>query len=295
MAEEKTTVKGKDLQSSPTEVENRQGDKVNTKDTTDSDEAETSPDLQPTDSGIASSEENSSENGETPPPDTADGAENLEIPNKAIDDDDETEKTTENGEKPDQNMDTVRADEYEQLAKLCLDKEQPQLALEYAGKATKIRQELLGDSHPVTVQSLDFFASVYAKVGQEQYQESMKKLSTEGDENNDENIDLSTPVSILRKRKTGEKEEKKVRFDVSQVQNLGQDQESDETLAKRVLWALLIICCLLLVVLASYLYCKLSLNSVTCGSIRTNIYYTYMRIKYYYYHYSSSAEGTKYT
>ncbi|XP_033735479.1 uncharacterized protein LOC117324001 [Pecten maximus] len=207
----------------------------------------------------------------------------------------EAEKTTESGEKMDQNMDTVRAEEYEHLAKLCLDKDQPQLALEYAGKATKIRQQLLGDSHPVTVQSLDFFASVYAKVGQEQYQESMKKLSgSEGDENN-ENNDATSPVSILRKRKTGEKEEKKVRFDESLVQNQEQDQESDETLAKNVLWALLIICCVLLVVLASYLYCKLNPNSVTCGSIRTSIYYTYMRMKYFYYHYSSSAEGTKYT
>ncbi|OWF53407.1 consortin-like [Mizuhopecten yessoensis] len=209
---------------------------------------------------------------------------------------DEAEKIKENGEKVDQNMDSVRAEEYEHLAKLCLDKNQPQLALEYAGKATKIRQQLLGDSHPVTVQSLDFFTSVYAKVGQEQYQESMKKLSSpEGDENSEQNNDPASPVSILRKRKTGEKEEKKVRFHESQVQNHEQDHASDEMLAKKVLWALLLICCVLMVVLASYLYCKLNPHSITCGSIRTNFYYTYMRIKYYYYHYSSNGEGAKYT
>ncbi|XP_060075463.1 uncharacterized protein LOC132555130 isoform X2 [Ylistrum balloti] len=176
---------------------------------------------------------------------------------------DEAEKTSGNGDQMEQTMDTVRAEEYEHLAKLCLDKDQPQLALEYAGKATKMRQQLLGDSHPVTVQSLDFFASVYAKVGQEQYQ--------------------------------GDKEEKKVRFDESQIQNHEQDEMSDETLAKNVLWALLLICCVLLLVLASYLYCKLQPESVTCGNIRSNIYYTYMRAKYIYYHYFSSTEGAQYT
>jgi hypothetical protein len=35
---------------------------------------------------------------------------------------------------------------------------------------TKLRQTILGDKDPITVESLDFFASVYAKVGAEQYE-----------------------------------------------------------------------------------------------------------------------------
>lgn len=37
-------------------------------------------------------------------------------------------------------------------------------------QATKLRQQVLGDKDPVTVESLDFFATVYAKVGAEQYE-----------------------------------------------------------------------------------------------------------------------------
>ena len=45
----------------------------------------------------------------------------------------------------------------------------PKLALEYQGKATKIRQKLYGDSDARTVASLDFFTVVYAQVGKQQY------------------------------------------------------------------------------------------------------------------------------
>ncbi len=45
----------------------------------------------------------------------------------------------------------------------------PQMALEYQAKATKLRQELYGDTHDVTKKSLDFFTVVYAEVGKQQY------------------------------------------------------------------------------------------------------------------------------
>lgn len=37
-------------------------------------------------------------------------------------------------------------------------------------QATKIRQSILGDNHPVTISSLDFFTKVYAEAGADQYQ-----------------------------------------------------------------------------------------------------------------------------
>ncbi|KAK3608578.1 hypothetical protein CHS0354_042568 [Potamilus streckersoni] len=124
-------------------------------------------------------------------------------------------------------VDAIRANEYEQLARICLDKNQPELALEYAGKATKIRQQIYGENHQFTQESLDLFTSIYAEVGKKQYSDSMQKFSSPSSKNVDlgktagnssEAKALAEPVSILRKRKPieGEKE-KKVRFDETQV------------------------------------------------------------------------------
>ena len=43
------------------------------------------------------------------------------------------------------------------------------LALEYQGKATKLRQQVFGDQHTVTINSLDYFTVIYAEVGKQQY------------------------------------------------------------------------------------------------------------------------------
>ncbi|CAC5393393.1 unnamed protein product [Mytilus coruscus] len=192
---------------------------------------------------------------------------------------------------PNMTTDTVRASEYEHLARLCLDREQPQLALEYAGKATKLRQQVLGDKDPVTVESLDFFASVYAKVGAEQYEESLKKFADKPDDIEDaegspqtEDGEQKEPVSILRKRKNSEKE-KKVHFDESQLQSNEQIQH-EEKFAKTVLWALLVVCCVLLLILGLYLYCNL-VGSNACTKLKSDLHYGYMRLKYWYYQYQA--------
>ncbi|XP_063427109.1 consortin-like [Mytilus trossulus] len=192
---------------------------------------------------------------------------------------------------PNMTTDTVRASEYEHLARLCLDREQPQLALEYAGKATKLRQQVLGDKDPVTVESLDFFATVYAKVGAEQYEESLKKFADKPEEGDDaegspqtEDGEQKEPVSILRKRKISEKE-KKVHFDESQLQSNEQIQH-EEKFAKTVLWALLVVCCILLIILGLYLYCNL-VGSNACTKLKSDLHYGYMRLKYWYYQYQA--------
>ncbi|XP_062600834.1 consortin-like [Saccostrea cucullata] len=186
---------------------------------------------------------------------------------------------------------TVRADEFEELARICLDEKQPQLALEYAGKATKIRQSALGDNHPITINSLDFFTQVYAEAGADQYQDSMKKFE------NQEDIDVNDPSahaevpgtpgkepqSILRRRKPGEKDaEKRVRFEESVIQN-----EDEEQCAKIFVWILFAICGVVLLILGLYLYCHLSSGS-TCTSYKHQIKYVWDRVKYYYYHYTQS-------
>ncbi|XP_061174551.1 consortin-like [Saccostrea echinata] len=186
---------------------------------------------------------------------------------------------------------TIRADEFEELARICLDEKQPQLALEYAGKATKIRQSVLGDNHPITINSLDFFTQVYAEAGADQYQDSMKRFE------NQEDIDLNDssahteipgtpekePQSILRRRKPGEKDaEKRVRFEESVIQN-----EDEEQCAKVFVWILFAICGVILLILGLYLYCHISSGS-TCTSYKYQIKYIWDRVKYYYYHYTQS-------
>lgn len=187
--------------------------------------------------------------------------------------------------------DTIRADEFEELAKICLDKKQPQLALEYAGKATKIRQSILGDNHPVTISSLDFFTKVYAEAGADQYQDSMKRFENQGaGDLSDQEIEMMIPgsserepQSILRRRKPGERDtEKRVRFDDSVKKS-----EDEEQCAKIFLWILFAICGVMLLILGVYLYCHMSTGS-SCQSYRHQIKHIWDRIKYYYYHYTQS-------
>ena len=73
--------------------------------------------------------------------------------------------------------DAKRANEYERLSHACLKQRKFQLALEYSGKATKLRQQVYGDEHSVTVQSLDLFTVIYAEMGKQQYSEAMEKYS----------------------------------------------------------------------------------------------------------------------
>jgi hypothetical protein len=61
------------------------------------------------------------------------------------------------------------------------------LALEYCGKATKIRQSVFGDDHPVTLQTLELFTTVYAEVGRLQYCDAMKRY-TNGSGDRQENL-----------------------------------------------------------------------------------------------------------
>ena len=69
-----------------------------------------------------------------------------------------------------------RANEYERLANSCLEQQKFQLALEYCGKATKLRQKAYGDEHPLTIKSLDLFTLIYAEMGKSQYSEAMNKV-----------------------------------------------------------------------------------------------------------------------
>jgi hypothetical protein len=69
-----------------------------------------------------------------------------------------------------------KADEYNHLAKLCADQKEYELALDYCGKAAKIRKSVFGDSHPVTTETLDYLTVLYAEVGRAEYATALKNV-----------------------------------------------------------------------------------------------------------------------
>ncbi|XP_076834588.1 nutritionally-regulated adipose and cardiac enriched protein homolog isoform X2 [Brachyhypopomus gauderio] len=67
----------------------------------------------------------------------------------------------------------AQAQDLEKLAQLCIMSKRPHLALEYSGKATKIRQRAFGNDHPITARSLELLATVYAEIGKTEYSDSL--------------------------------------------------------------------------------------------------------------------------
>ncbi|XP_064623988.1 uncharacterized protein LOC135485639 [Lineus longissimus] len=208
-----------------------------------------------------------------------------EIVEEGDDDDDPLASTSE----------ALRATEYHHLAQLCLDKKQPQLALEYCGKATKLRQQVYGENHPISLKTLDFFTIVYAEAGKQQYSDSMKKF-TEEDLVNLTDLRLSGgDVDGLRKRlnrttnkSVNKSEDKKVHFEEPAVQF----KPDEEQMSRTLLWIFFLISTAVLAVLGIYLYCRLNHRSPSCHNFGTTLSYYYARMKYFYYYYTSSDTDT---
>ncbi|XP_012935741.1 uncharacterized protein LOC101850320 [Aplysia californica] len=184
------------------------------------------------------------------------------------------------------NLNALRAEEYEHLAKLCLDKKQSQLALEYAGKCTKLRQQIYGDNHEKTKTSLNMFASIYAEVGKSQYTDSINLLNEDPvNETNNQSTPAANskearqvpevvmsspaggePVSILRQRshqgdesptKEPERERKQVRFHESVEESL-KLKEKEEFASLTITLIVLSVCFVILASMGMWLYCSLN-------------------------------------
>lgn len=195
-------------------------------------------------------------------------------------------------------VETLRAEEYEHLAKLCMDKSQPQLALEYAGKCTKLRQQLFGEHHPKTQESLDYFATLYAEAGKQQYTDSMETLEGPTVENeegagtpgSEESAPATptegSPVSILRHRKNSDRERKQVRFHESVVDNHSH-RIREEHISKQLLAVLLFICFVCLTALGLGLYCRF-VSSGACDHVAGFIHNVYIQLRFQYYKYTST-------
>ncbi|XP_015206396.2 nutritionally-regulated adipose and cardiac enriched protein homolog isoform X3 [Lepisosteus oculatus] len=92
-----------------------------------------------------------------------------------------------------------QARDYEKLAQLCIMSKRPHLALEYSGKATKIRQKTFGNDHPITAKSLELLASVYAEIGKKEYSAKTEERS---DVRLHHKKDVPSPPDV-RKQKNG--------------------------------------------------------------------------------------------
>ncbi|CAH1791293.1 unnamed protein product [Owenia fusiformis] len=191
-------------------------------------------------------------------------------------------------------IEVLRADEYENLARVCMEKQQAQLALEYQGKATKLRQQVYGDDHPKTNKSLDFFTVLYGEVGKRQYTDSMKKFTDMPVPPGAETLGAGSPG--LRNRKTGEGADSTTETtQATSTQSVQYEEpevrEQEEWISQSLLLILLLVCSLVLGAMLAFVYCQLTPMSTTCATIKNETNYYFLRLKYYYYYYTKKSSG----
>ena len=68
-----------------------------------------------------------------------------------------------------------KADEYIHLAKLCAEQKSFELALDYCAKAAKVQKSVFGDTHPVTIETLNYLTVLYAEAGRAQYAGALQR------------------------------------------------------------------------------------------------------------------------
>ncbi|KAK2156816.1 hypothetical protein LSH36_204g03004 [Paralvinella palmiformis] len=173
-------------------------------------------------------------------------------------------------------LDVIRAQEYATLAQLCLDHDQPQMALEYQAKATKLRQKLLGDDHPVTQKSLNAFTIMYAEAGKKQYSESLQKYTKIESEMSTTDKDHLG----LRKRKNVGQEEDNGK-DMQQVSSGSSDELDDpEIVIPMFIYIILIVLCSVVVIgTIYYINCRDAAGVDICFTGKKLAHY-YNRISY---------------
>ncbi|RUS77671.1 hypothetical protein EGW08_014568 [Elysia chlorotica] len=207
----------------------------------------------------------------------------------------------------DLNIHALQAEEYEHLAKLCLDKKQQQLALEYAGKSTKLKQAVYGCDHEKTKASLSMFAALYAEVGKLQYSDSINILNESESLTSsavdiwppsDEKAmsDMTEPVSILRQRSDdGFREDdkgkrKQVHFH-SSVDETQRQKEREEMASLTVTLMVLAVCVCILASMGMWLYCSLD-KSKSCEAYTSKLH-SWVRSAQYFFHTFTSRGFTK--
>ena len=90
-----------------------------------------------------------------------------------------------------------KATEYEMLAKMCAREKNFDLALDYSGKAAKLKRSVYGPEHPDTIATMESFSLLYAEVGRAEYTAALNMVSLERTEHPqatlESGLDPSTP------------------------------------------------------------------------------------------------------
>ncbi|CAH1262272.1 CNST [Branchiostoma lanceolatum] len=196
----------------------------------------------------------------------------------------------------------LRAMEFENLARMCVQRKKPQLALEYCGKAVKAYQTVLGDDHPATTQCLDYFTVIYAEAGRKEYSDAMGQFQS-GQEETKGQLDgtstLQEGSSDLQQNEgatAGETSEVRRRAPVQGSAENGNEEEAGQVYSEQerevqdpqeqtddVTWLVLLLVFLITLVLTlvgTYLYCQSDRTSSFCSSWRSDLNYYYMSLKY---------------
>ena len=92
-----------------------------------------------------------------------------------------------------------KADEYIHLAKVCGEQKKYDLALDYCGKAAKIRKSVFGDGHPITKETLDYLTVLYAEVGRAEYMNALHRAhcaeANEGQRRSPSHLEATEPLT----------------------------------------------------------------------------------------------------
>ena len=84
-----------------------------------------------------------------------------------------------------------KAEEFDKLCHICAQENKFDLALDYCGKAAKIKRSVFGADHPATVATLEHFTVLYAEVGRAEYVNAFHSMKADGCTDNGVRGDLS--------------------------------------------------------------------------------------------------------
>ncbi|PIK45596.1 hypothetical protein BSL78_17531 [Apostichopus japonicus] len=204
----------------------------------------------------------------------------------------ENEADDESKEDASNSPQVAKANEFENLANLCLKEGKLQLAMEYCGKATKLFREAYGDEHPRTIKALDLFTCIYADVGKKLYEDAMQRFDADKEEKQESSETSSGESSTIRKRR-----KKKVTFsddnlvqDSEPEQNIELEptplpQEQDDWVVTCLLMVIFLLITVLITLIGSYLYCRNNSQTSFCAELRGDMTYWYMKMRHLYHYY----------
>ncbi|XP_070571079.1 protein starmaker-like [Ptychodera flava] len=204
----------------------------------------------------------------------------------------------------------LKAEEFQNLSKLCLQEGNTQLALEYCGKATKILQSVYGESHQKTIQALDLFTVIYAEVGKQQYADAMKKFEKEESRMREEKAGSASKESENTEQGSSLRYRGKEKLPTEDtdrregVENLAEpqvefeppeeDEQHDDFITTLLMMIAFFLLTVILMLLICYVYCSFADRSPTCANVKSELTYFYMKLKYHYYYYFKSNQGNTY-